>query len=250
MANIFLFFYGLLLGSFFNVVGLRIPNKESIAAPRSACPGCHHTLTAGELIPVISYLLQGGKCRKCRMRISPLYPFVELKTAILFAISPLLAGWSKDLVIALTLISLFMIIFVSDMKYMIIPDKVLLFFAGLFVIERIFIPLTPWWNPLIGAAAGFILLYGIAILSKGKGMGGGDIKLFAVLGLAIGWKLVLLSFFLSCVVGSIIGVLAIMTGKVKRKQPIPFGPSIMVGTIAAYFYGQELLQWYFKIIGY
>jgi leader peptidase (prepilin peptidase)/N-methyltransferase len=184
------------------------------------------------------------------MRISPLYPFVELKTAILFAISPLLAGWSKELVIALTLISLFMIIFVSDMKYMIIPDKVLLFFAGLFVIERIFIPLTPWWNPLIGAAAGFILLYGIAILSKGKGMGGGDIKLFAVLGLAIGWKLVLLSFFLSCVVGSIIGVLAIMTGKVKRKQPIPFGPSIMVGTIAAYFYGQELLQWYFKIIGY
>jgi leader peptidase (prepilin peptidase)/N-methyltransferase len=247
---ILLALYGLLLGSFFNVVGLRIPNKESIAAPRSACPGCHHTLTAGELIPVVSYLLQGGKCRKCKARISPLYPFVEMMTAILFTISPLLVEWSKELVIALTLISLFMIIFVSDIKYMIIPDKVLLFFAGLFLIERIFIPLSPWWDSLIGAAAGFFLLLAIAFLSKGRGMGGGDIKLFAVLGLALGWKLVLLSFFLSCLVGSVIGVAAILTGKVKRKQPMPFGPSIMAGTLFAYFYGEELLMWYFRMIGF
>ncbi|MRX56906.1 prepilin peptidase [Bacillus idriensis] len=240
---------GLLLGSFFNVVGLRIPNKESIVAPRSACPGCHHTLTAGELIPVVSYLLQGGKCRTCRARISPLYPFVEMMTAILFTISPLLVGWSKELVIALTLISLFMIIFVSDIKYMIIPDKVLLFFAGLFLIERIFIPLAPWWDSLIGAAAGFILLFSIAFLSKGRGMGGGDIKLFAVLGLALGLKLVLLSFFLSCLAGSVIGLAAILTGKVKRRQPMPFGPSIMAGTLLAYFYGEELLMWYFRLIG-
>nr|WP_191560716.1 A24 family peptidase [Metabacillus idriensis] len=246
----FLSLYGLLLGSFFNVAGLRIPNKQSIVAPRSSCPGCHHTLTAGELIPVVSYLLQGGKCRKCKARISPLYPFVELMTAILFTISPLLVGWSKELVIALTLISLFMILFVSDIKYMIIPDKVLLFFAGLFIIERIFIPLTPWWDSLIGAAAGFFLLYGIALLSRGKGMGGGDIKLFAVLGLVLGWKLVLLSFFLSCFVGSIVGVVGILIGKVKRKQPIPFGPSIMVGTVAAYFFGEELLRWYVSLIGY
>lgn len=244
------FLYGLLLGSFFNVAGLRIPNKQSIVAPRSSCPRCHHTLTAGEPIPVVSYLLQGGKCRKCKARISPLYPFVELMTAILFTISPLLVGWSKELVIALTLISLFMILFVSDIKFMIIPDKVLLFFAGLFIIERIFIPLTPWWDSLIGAAAGFFLLYGIALLSRGKGMGGGDIKLFAVLGLVLGWKLVLLSFFLSCFVGSIVGVVGILIGKVKRKQPIPFGPSIMVGTLAAYFFGVELLRWYVSLIGY
>lgn len=242
--------YGLLLGSFFNVAGLRIPNKQSIVAPRSSCPWCHHTLTAGELIPVVSYLLQGGKCRKCKARISSLYPFVELMTAILFTISPLLVGWSKELVIALTLISLFMILFVSDIKFMIIPDKVLLFFAGLFIIERICIPLTPWWDSLIGAAAGFFLLYGIALLSRGKGMGGGDIKLFAVLGLVLGWKLGLLSFFLSCFVGSFIGVVGILIGKVNRKQPIPFGPSIMVGTLAAYFFGEELLRWYVSLIGY
>lgn len=249
MMQAILLFYGLLLGSFYNVVGLRVPMKQSIVAPRSACPGCGHTLTAGELIPVVSYVLQGGKCRKCKASISPLYPFVEGMTALLFAAAALLFGWSGELVIALTLISLFMIIFVSDIKYMIIPDKVLLFFAVLFLIERIFIPLSPWWDSLIGAAAGFFLLLSIAFLSKGRGMGGGDIKLFAVLGLALGWKLVLLSFFLSCLVGSVIGLAAILAGKVKRRQPMPFGPSIMAGTLLAYFYGEELLMWYFRLIG-
>ncbi|MDR0138192.1 A24 family peptidase [Metabacillus idriensis] len=247
--SITIFIYGLLLGSFYNVVGLRVPMKQSIVAPRSSCPGCGHTLTAGELIPVVSYVLQGGKCRKCNASISPLYPFVEGMTALLFAAAALLIGWSGELAVALTLISLFMIIFVSDIKYMIIPDKVLLFFAGLFLIERIFIPLSPWWDSLIGAAAGFFLLLSIAFLSNGRGMGGGDIKLFAVLGFALGWKLVLLSFFLSCLVGSVIGLAAILTGKVKRRQPMPFGPSIMAGTLLAYFCGEELLMWYFRLIG-
>ncbi|WP_411333518.1 prepilin peptidase [Metabacillus indicus] len=249
----FLFFivtYGLLLGSFYNVVGLRVPMKQSIVAPRSACPGCGHTLTAGELIPVVSYVLQGGKCKKCKARISPLYPFVEGMTALLFAAAALLLGWTGELAVALTLISLFMIIFVSDVKYMVIPDKVLLFFGGLLVFERILIPLSPWWDPLAGAAAGFSLLYAIAFVTRGKGMGGGDIKLFAVLGLALGWKLVLLAFFLSCLAGSLAGGIAMLLGKAKRKEPMPFGPSIMAGTLAAYFFGEPLIDWYIRLIGY
>lgn len=132
MGIVFLFVYGLVLGSFFNVVGLRVPLKQSIVSPRSACPTCGHQLKPYELIPVISYLLQGGKCRGCQSRISPIYPFFELLTGILFATSPLVIGWSSELVIALTLISMFMIIIVSDIHYMLIPDKILIWFAGIF----------------------------------------------------------------------------------------------------------------------
>ncbi|MDF0726761.1 prepilin peptidase [Cytobacillus sp. S13-E01] len=239
----YIFITALLLGSFFNVVGLRVPNNQSIVAPRSACPNCKHQLTAVELIPVFSFLLQKGSCKSCKASISPIYPVVELITAILFTISPMLVGWSKELVISWTLISLFMIIFVSDVHYMIIPDKVLLFFFGLFFIERILIPLTPWWDSLLGAIVGFTLLLVIAIVSKG-GMGGGDIKLFGLIGFVVGWKLVLLSFFLSTLAGALFGIVGILIGKVKKGKPFPFGPYIILGTLLAYFFGDQLIRLY------
>lgn len=242
-VSIVVFLFSLLLGSFFNVVGLRVPRGESIVTPRSHCPSCQRTLTAWELIPILSYIIQGGKCRGCGIRISPLYPAVELMTAILFTISPLLVGWSKELIVSWTLISLLMIIFVSDVRYMIIPDRVLLFFAVLFMIERFFVPLSPWWDSLVGAAVGFLLLLFIAVVSKG-GMGGGDIKLFALLGFVLGWKMVLLSFFFSTVYGTVFGLIGIALGKVRRKEPMPFGPYIVFGTLTVYFFGQAIIDWY------
>jgi leader peptidase (prepilin peptidase)/N-methyltransferase len=244
-----LFIYGLLLGSFYNVVGLRVPINQSIVAPRSACPRCHHTLTVLELIPVVSFLIQRGKCRKCGARISPLYPFAELMTAVLFLVSPLLVGWNFELLIALTLVSLFMIIFVSDITYMLIPDRVLLFFLGLFLIERIIYPLDPWYNSIIGGIVALVLLLSIAVVSKG-GMGGGDIKLFGVLGFVLGVKIVLLAFFLSTLVGTIFGMIRILQGNHKKREPIPFGPSIMVGTLIAYYFGDQLIHLYLSFIGY
>mgnify|MGYP005840373261 CR=1 FL=1 len=243
---IYIFVIGLIFGSFFNVVGLRVPKKQSIIAPRSACPACNHQLTAVELIPVFSYVLQQGKCRNCRKQISPLYPFIELLTAILFAISPFLVGWSKELIISWTLVSLLMIIFVSDVKYMIIPDKVLLFFAVIFMMERVIVPLTPWWDSFQGAVIGFSLLFLIAFVSKG-GMGGGDIKLFAVIGLALGVKMVLLSFFLATLFGAFFGFLVIAVGKAKRREPVAFGPYIVLGTLIAYFFGEVIFSWYISI---
>ncbi|MEH7223085.1 prepilin peptidase [Bacillus sp. JJ1566] len=249
LIYLYLFILGSVLGSFFNVAGLRIPAGDSIVRPRSSCPTCKHQLTAIELIPVFSYIFQGGKCRNCKTRISPIYASIELVTAILFTISPMLVGWSKELIIAWTLISLLVIIFVSDIRYMIIPDKVLLFFAPLLLIERIFIPLDPWWDMLTGSIVGFLLLYLIAIVSKG-GMGGGDIKLYAVLGIALGWKLVLLSFFLATLIGTILGLIGIAIGKVRKGKPVPFGPSIVMGTLIAYFWGQDLITLYIKLIGF
>ncbi|MBM7701357.1 prepilin peptidase [Metabacillus iocasae] len=247
LIQTYLFILGLTLGSFYNVVGLRVAAGESIVRPRSSCPGCGHVLGARELIPVLSYMMQKGKCRSCEARISPLYPIMELLTGILFVLSFRLLGFQLELLVALTLVSLLIIITVSDLRYMIISDKVLLFFLSLLVIERLFIPLTPWWDMLIGGAVGFGLLLLIAILSKG-GMGGGDIKLYGVLGLVLGWKLVLVSFFLATLFGAVIGMFGMMVGKVQRGKHMPFGPFIALGVLVAYFYGTELLNWYFTFL--
>lgn len=239
-----IFMYGLFLGSFFNVVGLRVPMKESIVRPRSHCPKCSHTLSPLELIPVISYIMQGGKCRRCKAPVSPIYPLVELMTGLLFVVAPLIIGWSAELFIAWTLISLMIIVFVSDFTYMLIPDKILLVFAIIFLGERIFLPLSPWWDSVAGAAVGFILLLFIAVISKG-GMGGGDIKLFTVIGLALGVKTVLLSFFFATLFGALFGIIGLLLGKLEKGKPIAFGPYIGLGTLVAYFYGERIIVWYF-----
>ncbi|MBB6445867.1 leader peptidase (prepilin peptidase)/N-methyltransferase [Bacillus benzoevorans] len=213
--------------------------------PRSHCPQCGHTLGALELIPVLSYVFQGGKCRQCKAGISPLYPIMELTTGLLFLFAALMLGWTPELFVALTLISLCIIVFVSDYTYLIIPDKVLLFFLPLFVLERIFIPLSPWWDSLLGAGTGFGLLLLIAVVSKG-GMGGGDIKFYGVLGIVLGFKLVLLSFFLAVFFGAFIGGIGMLMGKVKKGKAIPFGPYICFAVLIAYFFGGRILQWYFQ----
>lgn len=243
LFHTYLFILGLIMGSFYNVVGLRVPDGQSIVAPRSACPACGRQLSARELIPVLSYVFQKGKCTSCKTGISIKYPLFELATAILFTIAPVVVGWSKELMVALPLISLLIIITISDLEYMLIPNKVLLFFAGLFIIIRFVVPLDPWYDALVGSAVGFGLLLLIAIVSKG-GMGGGDIKLFAVLGLVLGLEQTLLAFFLSTVFGSVFGVLGMVTGKVKRGKPMPFGPYIALGGLTSYFYASDIIRWY------
>jgi leader peptidase (prepilin peptidase) / N-methyltransferase len=247
MLYLILLLYGLALGSFFNVVGLRIPISKSIVKPRSACPNCHHTLGPLELIPVLSYLLQRGKCRQCKVGISPLYPIIELITGLLFISAPLIMGWTSEVWIAWTLISLLVIITVSDLAYTLIPDKILLFFSALFLIVRFLIPLEPWWDSLLGAVIGFSLLLIISIVSKG-GMGGGDIKLYAVIGFALGTKLMLLSFFLATLIGAIFGIIGIALRLLERKKPVPFGPFIAIGTLLAYFYGNIIIENYFRVL--
>lgn len=249
MIYILTFTYGLIFGSFFNVVGIRVPNGQSIVRPRSACPSCQHQLTAAELIPVLSYVFQGGKCRECKTRISPIYAIFELLTACLFISAPLVLGWTEELIVAWTLISLMIIITISDILYMLIPDKVLLVFTGLFLFERLFIPLTPWWDSLAGAAVGFFLLLLIAVVSKG-GMGGGDIKLFAVIGFVVGIKVVLLSFFLATLYGALFGLFALLLKRVKRGEPIPFGPFIAAGTLTAYYFYDIIISRYFQILSF
>lgn len=241
--TVFAYLFGLVFGSFFNVVGLRIPKKESIIKPPSHCSNCNRQLTTLDLIPVFSYLFLRGKCRTCGVKISPIYLLTEIVTGILFAFAVWQLGITIELAVALLFISLLMIIVVSDFAYMLIPDKVLLFFLPLLVIGRILSPLDPWWDSLVGAVVGFGVLYIIAVVSKG-GMGGGDIKLFFLIGLVLGTMHTLLTLFVASVIGMIVGIIVLKAKGQGRKTPVPFGPPIALAAIIVYFYGEPMIEWY------
>lgn len=240
------FIYGLVFGSFFNVVGLRVPKGESIVRPPSHCTVCNRNLTIKDLVPVFSYVFLKGKCRGCGTKIHWVYPVMELATGLLFAFAYYQLGFTLELVVALLFISLLVIITVSDIAYMLIPDKILLFFLIPLIVLRVFEPLSPWWDSIVGAVVGFGVLFLIAIVSKG-GMGGGDIKLFFVIGLVLGWVPTLLTLFLASIIGTVIGVISLRRTKQGRKTPIPFGPSIAIAAIIAYFYGESLVDWYVNL---
>lgn len=243
----FLFFlYGLIFGSFFNVVGLRIPKKESIVHPPSHCTICDRRLTIKDLVPVFSYVFLKGKCRGCGTKIHWVYPVMELVTGLLFAFAYYQLGFTLELAVALLFISLLAIITVSDIAYMLIPDKILVFFLIPLIVLRVFVPLSPWWDSIIGAFVGFGVLFLIAVVSKG-GMGGGDIKLFFVIGLVLGWIPTLLTLFLASIIGTVVGIISLRRTKQGRKTPIPFGPSIAIAAIISYFYGEMLVDWYVNL---
>lgn len=242
------FIFGIVFGSFFNVVGLRLPVGKPFGNDRSHCPSCKHNLTALELIPILSYLIQGGKCRHCREEISPMYPINELITGLLFVFAYSQLGFAWELVTLLLLISMTMILVVTDIAYMLIPNKILLFFLPLFIILRVIEPLDPWWSSIAGAVGGFLLVLLIIVASRG-GMGAGDMKLIGVLGIILGFSKVILTFFLAAFVGAVFGLTLRLFQKIKKKQPIPFGPYILAAALFSYFYGERLIEWYTGLIG-
>lgn len=243
--GVVVFVLGLIMGSFLNVVGIRVPKGEPFANDRSACPHCNHELKWYELIPILSYLFQGAKCRGCKAHISIQYPLIELATGILFLLVYLNVGITYELGIGIILMSLVVVIMVSDLAYMIIPDKILLFFMPLFILGRILLPLDPWWSPIAGFLIGYIIVF-IIITVSGGGMGGGDMKLFAVLGIVLGYKLILLTFAISFIIGAILGGLLLLFKVISRKQPFPFGPSILLAGVVSYLWGEKILTWYFN----
>lgn len=244
---LFMFLLGLIFGSFFNVVGLRVPKGIPFSSDRSFCPSCKKQLVWYELIPVLSFIVQQRRCRKCKQTISFIYPMVELSTGLLFAFSYYKIGLTIELITVLLFVSMLMIILVSDINYMIIPNKVLLFFCPLFIGMRLIEPLDPWWSAFAGGLVAFLLVAIIILASRG-GMGAGDMKLFGVLGLVLGIGKVLLTFFLACLLGAVIGMGLLSLKIIKRKQPIPFGPYIIVAAIISYFYGEGFMTWYMNLL--
>lgn len=239
---------GLLFGSFFNVVGLRVPMKRSIAAPPSSCGSCGTRLGWKDLMPVISYVISRGTCRHCGVKVSVLYPLGELATGLLFMAAYLYFGLSGDLVIMLGLISLSVIITVSDIRYMLIPNKVLIVFGLAFIpLVLLFSPM-PLWQHIAGLAAGGGILLLIALVSRG-GMGLGDVKLFAVLGWVLGLANTFIALLAGAMAGTLVGALMLALKLLKRKQPMPFGPFLVVGAMLAYVFGDEIMSTYLSLLG-
>lgn len=230
---IFMFIIGTIFGSFYNVVGYRVPKGQSIVAPPSHCPNCNHRLTIVELIPILSYIISKGKCKNCQQKISPFYIMFETLTGILFSLSYIVFGFTIDLVIPLTFISMLIIIMVSDYNYMIINDSILLIFSTFLIIEILVIhgPVI-LLKHIIAAILAFITMFLLKklgdFLFKKESMGGGDIKLLGVFGLVIGYPMSLLSIFLGAIIALPISLITI---KNNSQHIIPFGPFLALGAI-------------------
>ncbi|MDQ1851711.1 prepilin peptidase [Bacillus stercoris] len=241
-----LFIFGLILGSFYYTAGRRIPLHLSIIAPRSSCSFCRRVLTPAELIPILSFLFQKGKCKSCGHRISFMYPAAELVTACLFAAAGIRFGMSLELLTAVVFFSLLIIVAVTDLHYMLIPNRILIFFLPFLVAARLISPLDSWYAGLLGGAAGFLFLALISTITHG-GVGGGDIKLFAVIGFVLGVKMLAAAFFFSVLIGALYGSAAVLTGRLAKKQPLPFAPAIAAGSILTYLYGDSIISFYIKM---
>jgi len=236
---------GAMAGSFANVAIHRLPRQESLVAPRSRCPHCGHPIRARDNIPVLSFLWLRGRCRDCGRPISWRYPLVEALTALLF----LAAWWWFGLSLGALRAGLFALIMVIvifvDLDHRIIPNAVT--YPGL-IIGLLFAlaggPRTLLLS--VGAAVGAGLLFLVIAVASRGGMGGGDIKLAAVMGAFLGWPVVAAALFMSFTLGGLVGLALLATGRRRRKDPVPFGPFLAAGGLAALFWGQLLVQWYMK----
>lgn len=233
---------GLVLGSFLNVCIYRIPRGESIAYPPSHCPQCQQRLGPLELIPLLSFLWQRGLCRHCSAPISWRYPLVELLTAVLLTIVYLRFGWSLELVYYAGLTALLLVISFIDLDTMIIPTPLIGAGAVWAIAYNLYTqrPLLDW---LLAGVLGFGLFYLIYLFSRG-GMGGGDVRLAGLLGLALGLRLLPCALLIAFVSGAVISLLLLASGRANRKTAIPFGPFLAIGCYVAALWGQSILNWY------
>jgi leader peptidase (prepilin peptidase) / N-methyltransferase len=234
---------GLVVGSFLNVVVARLPQRRSLWGPRSACPGCGAGIAWHDNIPLLSFVVLRGRCRACGMTIPWRYPLIEAITAGLFVVAYAAFGVSAGLVPALILLSALVVITFIDLEHQIIPDVITLPGIVTGVAANLATGAVPWGDSVIGALAAGGLFFAI-ILASGGGMGGGDMKLAAMLGAFLGWQLTLVAIFLAVVGGGAVAIAVLGAGRVGRKDPIPFGPFLAVGGAAALLWGPRLLTWY------
>ena len=237
--------FGLVIGSFLNVCICRIANEESIAFPPSHCTNCGYELKAKDLIPVLSYIFLGGKCRSCKEKISIQYPIVEILNAILYIAIYLKFGFTLNLFKFCLFASLLIVIWFIDFKTKYVYNSTVVFgvvsgilFAVLEWMETKSIP----WNYIAGAFIGFGIIYLIVILTRG--MGEGDIDIALICGLFLGIKGILVTLFLAIILGGIVATIILIFKLKERKAEIAFGPYLAIGGIIACLYGSRLIDIY------
>jgi leader peptidase (prepilin peptidase) / N-methyltransferase len=242
------FFAGLFIGSFLNVCACRIPVEESVVFPPSRCPSCGRRLGAWELIPVLSFLWQRGRCRGCGVAVPWRYPAGELLTAVTFAVLYSRFGWPAFAWQAL-FYALLIVLVLIDLEHQIIPNRLVLLLLVLSVVLRLAEPAVSWRDGLLGMLLGGGLFFFLAVVSGG-GMGGGDIKLVAVFGLWFGWQQLILLMFLSFLSGGLVSGVLLAAGIKKRKDGIPFGPFLVLAAFIVSMWGAQLVQWYLRLSGF
>ncbi|MCT4595685.1 MAG: prepilin peptidase [Anaeromicrobium sp.] len=255
------FVLGLLIGSFLNVCIYRIPRDESIVVPGSHCIVCMNKLRAIDLIPVLSYLFLGRKCRFCKTKIGLRYTIVELLTGLVFLLLFNKYGYGIDFTIYIILMSILIVIGFIDYDHMIIPDQLVFVATMIGVLVVLYNKKFPmyiygtdsWYSPFLGVIIGsgsllIISLVGMAIYRGQEVMGMGDVKIFIPIGLFLGAKMTAVTLFLSILVGAIISILLIVWGYKSIKSHIPFGPFIVIGTFVSLVWGWDLYDLWYEFV--
>lgn len=252
--SLFALVFGLVVGSFLNVCICRMPNNESIVSPPSHCPHCSYQICWYDNIPLLSYLILRGKCRGCGAHISLQYPLVELINGVLALFLFLRFGPTLAFAALFLLCSALVVITFIDIEHQIIPDEISL--SGIVVgfVLSFFLKGHTWLNSLLGILLGggslLLVAYIYQRLTGKDGMGGGDIKLLAMMGAFLGWKAIPFIIFASSLIGSVVGISIMLLQKKDSKLAIPFGPYLAFGAVLYIFYGKPLIHWYLNLSGF
>lgn len=240
--------FGLAIGSFLNVVIVRVPERRSLWRPRSACPGCSAQLAWHDNIPVLSFLVLRGRCRMCGMPIAWRYPVVEAVTAVALVSAYVACGPTAEFIVAGALLAALIVITAIDLQRQLIPDVITLPGIVVGLVANLATGRISWLDSVVGIVLAGSLFLAI-ILASGGGMGGGDLKLGAMLGAFLGWKALLFALFVAVVLGGILAIVLLASGLRGRKDPIPFGPFLATGGAMALFWGERVVSWYVSGFG-
>jgi leader peptidase (prepilin peptidase) / N-methyltransferase len=240
---------GAIIGSFLNVVIVRLPKNESLVVPRSRCRACGTELHWFDNIPVLSFLALRGRCRACKGMISWGHPIVEAVTALMFALAAWRSTSPADLLLTWLFLSALIVITGIDLEHQVIPDRITLPAIAVGFLTSFLGTRVSWLDSLLGVLAGGGVLFAVIVLSGG-GMGGGDMKLGAMIGAFLGYKLALLALFLAVILGGIVALGLLSTGIRRRKDPIPFGPFLATAATVAILWGDTILTWYFSAFSF
>ncbi len=242
----FLFILGAIIGSFLNVCIYRIPRRESIVFPSSHCPSCNRAIKYYDNIPIVSYILLRGRCRYCGERISLQYPVVEIITGILLVALFKRFDISLKVPILFIFITTLLVISIIDLKHRVIPNQLSLGFIIIGLILSPFLqgPVESIIGILVGGGLLFSIAYIYQLLTHREGMGGGDVKLLAMIGAFLGWKGAVFSLFAGSLTGTLIGIFIMVLKGGDTRYAIPFGPFLSLGAFAYIFWGERILMWY------
>jgi leader peptidase (prepilin peptidase)/N-methyltransferase len=274
LVYVFVAIFGLIVGSFLNAVIYRLEVSDSVVKGRSYCPHCKHTLAWHDLIPLLSFVILGGKCRYCGGRISWQYPFIEVSTALIF-----LAIFNFEFLISkqfshslifetfylFAIASLLIVLFVYDLKHYILPDKIVFPAIGLTLVYGVLSWIFSHWdlirnleleishfgslvNSFLAGMLAAAFFLSIFLLSRGRAMGFGDVKLALFMGLFLGWPAIAPALFIAFMLGGAVGIVLLAAGKKNMKSEVPFGPFLIAGTFAALYWGKLIVDWYWNLI--